>query len=113
MAEQEVLYVKSLLYPTKSNSKLPERDSVVGKVLTRNNWSNMVIVADMTASMSPYTAQLLLWLKLNTNSEMVKQFVFFNDGDRALESNKIIGKTGGIYETRSANFEDVEELAYT
>lgn len=97
--------IGTLAYPTFG-------DSSVLEVLTRNKWSNMLIVADLTGSMSPYTAQLFVWLRLNTIDERVKQFVFFNDGDMTPDHRKIIGKTGGIYDSRTSRFEDVEELAF-
>lgn len=86
-------------------------DSTVMAVLRRQKWTNMLITADLTGSMSPYTAQLFLWLKLQTTKDKVKQFVFFNDGNRTLDHQKIIGNTGGIYDTRSAKFEDIQQLA--
>lgn len=88
-------------------------DSTVIAVLKRHNWTNMIITADLTGSMSPYTAQLFVWLRLNTTNDKVKQFVFFNDGDMTPDDKKIIGMTGGIYDTRSSKFEDVEKLAFT
>jgi len=88
-------------------------DSTVIAVLKRHNWTNMIITADLTGSMSPYTAQLLVWLKLNTTNDKVKQFVFFNDGDMKFDDKKVIGNTGGIYDTRSSKYEDVEKLAFT
>lgn len=86
-------------------------DYVVEKVLARNDWRDMLIVTDMTGSMSPYIVQLFLWLKLNTIDDRIKQFVFFNDGDTALDKDKIIGKTGGVYQTKSKNYEEVEDVA--
>lgn len=88
------------------------RDSVVKTVLDRNKWNDMAIVCDLTGSMSPYSAQLFVWLRLNTSNDRVKQFVFFNDGDRTPDNKKVIGKTGGIYDIRSSSYEDVEELAF-
>ncbi len=88
------------------------QDSAVTKVLNRNNWTNMIIAADLTGSMSPYSAQLLMWFKLNTINEKVKQFVFFNDGDMKFDHQKVIGSTGGIYAARAATYEDVEALAF-
>ncbi|WP_133122153.1 hypothetical protein [Brumimicrobium salinarum] len=87
-------------------------DSTVTTVLKRQDWTNMLIISDLTGSMSPYTAQLFVWLRLNTIDEKVKQFVFFNDGDKTPDHKKVIGKTGGIYQTRSSKFGDIEELAY-
>ncbi|NJN77076.1 MAG: hypothetical protein HC803_01075 [Saprospiraceae bacterium] len=40
-------------------------DSTVLEVFKRNNWDKMLITADLTGSMSPYIAQILLWFKLN------------------------------------------------
>lgn len=112
MAEKEVNYVKELLSGSRVSEGFAAGDSVVDVVLKRNKWDNMAIVADLTGSMSPYSAQLLLWLKLNTDKNLVKQYVFFNDGDRKAERDKIIGRIGGGYETRSAKFKDVENLIY-
>jgi len=91
-----------------------EMDSTIFKVFKRNpQWNNMAIVCDFTGSMSPYTSQLLVWYKLNlkTNSERIKLFSFFNDGDNKPDDKKKIGKTGGIYNTRGQTFEDVMQLA--
>lgn len=88
------------------------KDSVVLKVFERQqNWTNQLIAADLTGSMSPYTLQLLTWLRLNTMDGKEKHFVFFNDGDETPDDLKVIGKTGGIYHTRTADFNKVDELA--
>jgi hypothetical protein len=90
----------------------PPEDSTVLKVLDRMQWQQMLVVSDVTASMYPYTGQLLLWLKLHEDERYIHQFVFFNDGDRKDEDQKIIGSTGGIYTTGSSIFEEVERLLY-
>jgi hypothetical protein len=90
----------------------PPEDSTVLKVLTRMQWQQMLVVSDVTASMYPYTGQLLLWLKLHEDERYIHQFVFFNDGDRKEEDQKVIGSTGGIYTTGSSIFEEVELLLY-
>ena len=87
-------------------------DSIVIKVLDRMPWNNMTIIADVTASMYPYTGQLLLWLKQHEEALRIKRFVFFNDGDNKEEDLKPIGNTGGIYSTTASEFEQVEELLY-
>ncbi len=87
------------------------KDFVVEKVLKRNDWKEMLIVTDMTGSMSPYISQLFLWLKLNTIDERVKQFVFFNDGDTKRNKDKRIGDTGGVYQTKSKEYDEVEMVA--
>ena len=40
-------------------------------------WNNMLVVADLTGSMSPYVGQLLLWLKLKTTTHPAKYFSVF------------------------------------
>jgi TonB family protein len=89
-------------------------DSTVVKILNRNStWNKMLVVCDFTGSMSPYTAQLLVWHKLNieTNKQRIEYFTFFNDGDRKPDQQKQIGKTGGIYHSQAKNFNDIKDLA--
>ena len=89
-------------------------DSTIFKVLNRNpNWNKMLVVCDFTGSMSPYTAQLLVWHKLNieTNKQRIEYFTFFNDGDHKPDRQKRIGKTGGIYQSQAKNFKDIKDLA--
>jgi frataxin-like iron-binding protein CyaY len=82
-------------------------DSVVTTVLRRNPWPHMVIVADVTGSMSPYTAQVLHWVPTGLASGRCSGFVFFNDGDMKSTNQKNIGKTGGIYSIQSQNFDSI------
>lgn len=82
-------------------------DSVVTTVLRRNPWTNMVIVADVTGSMSPYTAQVLAWVPAGLSSGRCSGFVFFNDGDKKSTNAKDIGKTGGIYGIQTQRFDSV------
>jgi len=72
-------------------------DTVVLAVLNRNNWSEKLIVCDLTGSMMPYSAQLSVWYQLAYKKEKNLQFVFFNDGDNKSDALKKIGETGGIY----------------
>lgn len=93
-------------------SQLAEKDSTVIKVLDRNpDWENLLLVTDLTASMTPYTAQLLLWFKLNEKANKIRHFVFFNDGDQKSTAEKKIGDTGGIYHVDSESFDKVAETA--
>tara|TARA_B100000508_G_scaffold132802_1_gene122083 strand:+ start:39653 stop:41314 length:1662 start_codon:yes stop_codon:yes gene_type:complete len=89
-------------------------DSTIFSVFKRNrNWDDMMVVGDLTGSMSPYTAQLLVWHKLNykANKHKVKQFTFFNDGDSMADRRKVIGRTGGIYHGKANSFEAIKALA--
>lgn len=93
---------------------LADGDSTVLNTLNRNNdWKKMLVVTDLTGSMSPYTAQLLLWFKLAHNTGRVEHLVFFNDGDGKPDSLKILGNTGGIYDIKPQSFEDIAALANT
>lgn len=91
---------------------LPLTDSTIVKVLQRNKeWKDMLIVADMTGSMSPYTTQLLIWFQLKMKDERVKQVAFFNDGDMKPDSEKKIGSTGGIYMADEMTYENILKTA--
>lgn len=84
-------------------------DSTVFNVLNRNeHWKNILFVCDVTGSMSPYTAEVLLWHKLNYQTNKAKYFTFFNDGDNMPDKKKKIGRTGGIYFIEAGNFQAVE-----
>ncbi|MFN7117459.1 MAG: hypothetical protein ACK4TA_11715 [Saprospiraceae bacterium] len=92
--------------------ELTEGDSTVLNTLNRNkDWQKMLVVTDLTGSMSPYTAQLLLWFKLAQNTGRVQHLVFFNDGDGKADTLKTLGKTGGIYDLQPKSFEEIAILA--
>lgn len=84
-------------------------DSTILKTFQRNrHWNNMVVLADVTGSMYPYSAQLLIWIKFNLESTKEGRFIFFNDGDK--NTVKPIGSTGGIYSKKCTSFEEAKEL---
>jgi hypothetical protein len=82
-------------------------DSVFTSTMRRNNWNQMVIVTDVTGSMSPYTSQVLAWIPVGLAAGKCGGFVFFNDGDGKSTNQKDVGKTGGIYSTTSQSFDTV------
>ena len=90
-------------------------DSTILKTFQRNNnsWNNVVVLADVTGSMYPYSAQILIWVKQAFASGKKGRFVFFNDGDRKKENEKQIGSTGGIYSQVCSTFEEAKELLKT
>ena len=63
----------------------------------KGDWNKKVIVTDVTASMSSYMEEVLLWHALNLVKGTHSKYIFFNDGDDKITSNKHIGKTGGTY----------------
>lgn len=83
-------------------------DSTIFAVLRRHdNWNEMAFVCDVTGSMSAYTTQLLVWYKLNSMTNKINYFTFFNDGDNKADRKKKIGNTGGIYNIEAGNYEAV------
>ncbi|MFN5911287.1 MAG: vWA domain-containing protein [Bacteroidota bacterium] len=88
-------------------------DSTLLKVFNRNaNWKDMLVVCDVTGSMSPYTAQLLFWIKSNQRLNTFKQIVFFNDDD-----DKSTDQTGredlmGIWTIETGSSEKVIKTAF-
>lgn len=87
-------------------------DSVIFHVLDRKKeWKNILFVCDVTGSMSPYSAQMLIWNKLNFMSGRAKYYTFFNDGDNKEDRKKVIGRTGGIYHIEANSIKDIEEKA--
>jgi antitoxin component YwqK of YwqJK toxin-antitoxin module len=81
----------------------------VYKVLTRNQkWGNKIIVCDLTSSMYPYAKQINTWLKLYLTKDTSQPiFVFFNDGDNKMDTEKKIGATGGIYSCKAKTCDDL------
>lgn len=79
--------------------------------LTRRNWSKkMAVVADVTGSMTPYSAQIMLWLKFKPEVLAQGRFVFFNDGDAKPDMLKRIGSTGGIHFAPTADYDSVYQV---
>ena len=85
-------------------------DSLVMKVMERNkDWKKMLVVEDVTGSMMPFIADLLLWNALKGNLQNTSHFVFFNDGDSKTTDEKVIGSTGGLYHAKPKNVDILEE----
>ncbi len=85
-------------------------DTAIYTVMERNSsWQKMLVVADVTGSMAPYTGQLFLWLRQNRNR--IFHYTFFNDGNHKTTRQKSIGNTGGIYHTKSTVYKEVVATA--
>ena len=79
-------------------------DSTVYIVLDRHPaWINTSIIMDWTKDMYTQSAQAVLWHKMHPRTSGINHFVFSNDGNRLADNKKKIGKTGGIYFTKSNN----------
>lgn len=86
-----------------------EYDALVNKTW-KGKWG---IVTDVTGSMGPYSAQVLLFLKYNTDVLKTSRFTFFNDGNGAPELIKRIGSSGGVYNVNSNNFDTIYHTILT
>jgi len=112
----EALPKKESYYPNNESriigkTKRPLPDSTIIKVLLRNHFKKMLIVEDVTSSMSVYTSQLLHWLALQ---EQDTQFIScFNDGDDMPDEKKQLGNTGGIYGEPFVNITQAGNLVET
>lgn len=96
------------------SGKARMKDSTVFKVFKRNReWKDMLAVVDVTGSMSPYTAQLLLWLKLNSNLRLIKQLVFFNDDDEKSTDQSFAIDATGMWVTETFQFDKVLKTCFT
>lgn len=101
-------YLKNVLI-----GKAQLNDSTFIKVMNRNKWQDVAIVNDFTGSMSPYIAEVLVWhaLNLETKISRISGYTFFNDGNATPDYKKVVGKTGGIYNTASQNLDSVLNTA--
>ena len=83
-------------------------DSTVYKVLNRHpTWQNAMVLMDWTRGMYTNSAQAVLWHKRHRKSSGIEYFIFFNDGNKLATRNKKIGRTGGIYTSKSNNIHQV------
>ncbi|MCB0614202.1 MAG: hypothetical protein KDC75_12865 [Phaeodactylibacter sp.] len=78
----------------------------------RSEWSNKVIVTDITGSMYPYMDQILLWHALAFVPGEQNRYIFFNDGDDTPDELKKLGATGGIYITEEMNMDRLLETMH-
>ena len=82
---------ENILIENVLSGKIKPEDSTLLKVFSRNEeWKDMLVVCDVTGSMAPYTAQLLLWIKANQKLRSMRNILFFNDDDE--KSNRQTGK---------------------
>ena len=95
------------------NGKAKPQDSTLLRVFNRNKkWKDMLVVCDVTGSMSPYTAQLLLWIKANQKLKTFKQIVFFNDDDNRSHNQVLKFDNHGIWSIETKNSDKVLNLAF-
>ena len=72
----------------------------------------MLVVCDVTGSMSPYTGQLLLWIAANNKLKTFKQVVFFNDDDTRSTNQVETQDIKGIWATNTTKLDNLLDLAF-
>ena len=102
---------KKLIEDIVEGETKPE-DSTLLRVFERNEkWKDMLVVCDVTGSMSPYTAQLLLWIKSNQKLRSMKNIVFFNDDDEKSTNQVAQQDKTGMWSVSSGNYKKVMNVA--
>lgn len=99
---------KPILVASPPKPKVSISDSTLIQVFKRNRFKDMLLVADVTASMSPYTAQIIQWLADESSDHNLRYLVCFNDGDALPDGDKKTGKVGGVY---GDYFRDVYQIS--
>jgi hypothetical protein len=83
------------------------------QVFDRQDWKDVVVVCDWTASMYHFATPVLLWhnqKNSKNDTSSIQNFVFFNDGDDTPNKEKKIGSTGGIYSTKTGNTDEALQM---
>ena len=83
------------------------------QVFDRQNWKDVVVVCDWTASMYHFATPVLLWHYQRisqSDTSFIQNFVFFNDGDDTPNNQKNIGQTGGIYATKTGSIDEALQI---
>ncbi|MDP4797314.1 MAG: hypothetical protein NWR50_00490 [Crocinitomicaceae bacterium] len=113
--EMPTNYAENKLIQDIINGKTKPEDSTLLKIFERNKaeWKDMLVVCDVTGSMSPYTAQLLLWIKANQKLRNMKDIVFFNDDDEKSTNETVREDKTGMWSASSGDFKKVMEVAAT
>lgn len=111
--EMPTFYAENKLIEDIVEGRVKPEDSTLLKVFERNKtrWKDMLVVCDVTGSMSPYTAQLLVWIKANQKMRNMKDIIFFNDDDEASTAQLKRDDTTGIWSVSSGNYKKVMDVA--
>lgn len=83
------------------------------QVFDRQDWKDVVVVCDWTASMYHFATPVLLWhsqKNSQNDTSSIQNFVFFNDGDDTPNNQKKIGSTGGIYATKTGSIDEALQM---
>jgi hypothetical protein len=118
--DNRVGYVHDTIWKEEEEVPVPDffydqslyQDSTVLNSFSRNKkWNNFIVVTDVTGSMSPYIAQVFMWLREQTKETSAQGFVFFNDGDNKPSNRKKPLETEGVYAVNNNSTEEVMLMA--
>jgi hypothetical protein len=110
-AEIKVAEAKELRDVLKRKQYSWGSDTVVTKMLNgKKEWKKKLVVLDVTSSMLPYIEQVKYWYSLNYAQDSTMEFYLFNDGNGMSSARKEIGITGGIYECKACQINELEQL---
>lgn len=118
--DNRVGYVHDTIWKEEEEVPVPDffydqslyQDSTVLNSFSRNKkWNNFIVVTDVTGSMSPYIAQVFMWLREQTKETSAQGFVFFNDGDNKPSNRKKPLETEGVYVVNNNSTEEVMLMA--
>jgi hypothetical protein len=110
-AEIKVEEAKELREVLKRSQYSWGSDTVVTKMLNgKKEWKKKLVVLDVTSSMLPYIEQVKYWYSLNYAQDSTMEFYLFNDGNGMSSAKKEIGITGGIYECKACQINELERL---
>ena len=105
--EEEEVPVPDFFY----DQSLYQDSTVLNSFLRNEKWKNFIVVTDVTGSMSPYIAQVFMWLREQTEKANTQGFVFFNDGDNKPSNRKKPLETEGVYIVKNNLTEEVMAMA--
>lgn len=85
------------------------RDTSVLSILDRQSWDDMLVVMDWTGSMYKFGVQVIQWHKEQNSrkDQRMSHLVLFNDGNKRNSWQKKVGKTGGVYRSKSVHLDEV------
>lgn len=106
-------YTDSVLIGSFLERNIISEDSLVYLITDRNvkYWDNIMVIVDWTGSMYHYGEQILVWLQHHEYyREDFRHFIFFNDGDSKVWGQKQVGRTGGIYYSKTNKTTEIIQL---
>ena len=80
-------------------------DKVLETVMDRNNWTNKLLISDVSYEMLAYALKLADWYKANKKGSEITQFVLYNNGQRRENS-----KSGCAFHMVSPDYDSLVNL---